>query len=106
MLLAQHGLPPIQLLLVTLAGVALAAGSANTINCYIDRDIDAVARRTSRRPQTGQGKLSVIKPAEALTFGIALGAVAAALLGLLVNWLAAALADAAIAFFVLITRWG
>jgi protoheme IX farnesyltransferase len=48
MLLADRGLPPAPILLVTLAGGALAAGSANTINCYIDRDIDAVMRRTSR----------------------------------------------------------
>src|SRR6266480_1593461 len=46
MLLAAHGLPSVRLLVVTLVGGALAAGSANTINCYIDRDIDAVMRRT------------------------------------------------------------
>ena len=50
MLLAARGLPSVRLLVVTLVGGALAAGSANTINCYIDRDIDAVMRRTSRRP--------------------------------------------------------
>ena len=42
MLLAQRGVPSIRLVLVTLVGGTLAAGSANTINCYIDRDIDAV----------------------------------------------------------------
>ena len=50
MLLAQRGVPSIRLVLVTLVGGTLAAGSANTINCYIDRDIDALMRRTSRRP--------------------------------------------------------
>ena len=50
MLLAQRGVPPIRLVLVTLAGGTLAAGSANTINCYLDRDIDALMKRTSRRP--------------------------------------------------------
>ena len=50
MLLAQRGVPSIRLVLVTLVGGTLAAGSANTINCYIDRDIDAVMKRTSRRP--------------------------------------------------------
>ena len=60
MLLAQHGLPSLRLVLVTLAGGTLAAGSANTINCYIDRDIDAVMRRTSQRPLVvnhGQGTI-------------------------------------------------
>ena len=51
MLLAQHGAPPLRLVLVTLVGGTLAAGSANTINCYLDRDIDAVMKRTSRRPR-------------------------------------------------------
>ena len=46
MLLAQRGLPSLKLVLVTLIGGTLAAGSANTINCYIDRDIDAVMKRT------------------------------------------------------------
>ena len=50
MLLAQRGLPSLGLIGVTLLGGALAAGSANTLNCYIDRDIDAIMRRTSRRP--------------------------------------------------------
>jgi protoheme IX farnesyltransferase len=46
MLLAQRGLPPAWLMAATLAGGALAAGSANTLNCFIDRDIDALMRRT------------------------------------------------------------
>lgn len=106
MLLAQRGLPPIRVLVVTLVGGAFAAGSANTINCYIDRDIDAVMRRTSRRPLTGQGKLAVIKPAEALAFGIVLGAVSTVLLGTLVNWLSAGMADAAILFYVFVYTLG
>src|SRR5262244_4420946 len=99
MLLAQRGLPPVRILLVTLAGGALAAGSANTINCYLDRDIDAVMRRTSRRPLARPAPLAVIRPAEALAFGICLGVAATLLLGLLANWLAAALADLAILFY-------
>ncbi len=55
MLLAQRGLPSLQLVLVTLIGGTLAAGSANTINCYIDRDIDALMKRTSRRPLVVNG---------------------------------------------------
>ena len=106
MLLAQRGLPSIRVLVVTLVGGAFAAGSANTINCYIDRDIDAVMRRTSRRPLTGQGKLAVIRPAEALAFGVVLGVIATLLLGTLVNWLSAGMADAAILFYVFVYTLG
>ena len=106
MLLADRGLPSAQILLVTLAGGALAAGSANTINCYIDRDIDAVMRRTSRRPLARPASLAVVKPLEALIFGIVLGAVATVLLGTMVNWLSATLADAAILFYVFVYTIG
>jgi protoheme IX farnesyltransferase len=100
MLLAQRGLPSLKLVLVTLIGGTFAAGSANTINCYIDRDIDALMKRTSRRPLVNQQ--GAVKPAEALAWGIALGAGATLLLGLEANWLAAALADAAIGFYVFV----
>jgi protoheme IX farnesyltransferase len=101
MMLAQRGVPPLRLILVTLAGGTLAAGGANTINCYLDRDIDAVMKRTSRRPLVVNGH-GTIKPWEALTWGIALGAGATLLLGLMANWLAASLADAAIVFYVFV----
>jgi heme o synthase len=100
MLLAQRGLPSLRLVLVTLVGGTLAAGSANTINCYIDRDIDAVMKRTSRRPLVNA--TGAVKPGEALAWGIALGAGATLLLGLMANWLAASLADAAILFYVFV----
>jgi protoheme IX farnesyltransferase len=100
MLLAQRGLPSLKLVLVTLIGGTLAAGSANTINCYLDRDIDALMKRTARRPLVN--KQGVITPAVALIWGIALGAGATAVLGLAANWLAAALADAAILFYVFV----
>ena len=103
MFLAQRGLPSLRLLAITLAGGAFAAGSANTINCYLDRDIDAVMRRTARRPLVKGG---VIRPGEALAFGIVLGALATVLLGAGVNWTAAALADAAILFYVLVYTLG
>ena len=107
MLLAQRGLPSFALIGVTLVGGALAAGSANTINCYIDRDIDAVMRRTSRRPLVAKGGgTASIKPAEALTFGIVLGIASTILLGLLANWLSAALADAALLFYVFVYTLG
>ncbi|HEV2375097.1 MAG TPA: heme o synthase [Streptosporangiaceae bacterium] len=102
MLLAEKGLPSVRVLLVTLAGGAFAAGSANTINCYVDRDIDAVMRRTSRRPLAKPVAAAVVKPVEALVFGIVLGLAATLLLGTLVNWLSAVLADAAILFYVFI----
>jgi protoheme IX farnesyltransferase len=101
MLLAQRGLPSLRLVAVTLVGGTLAAGSANTINCYIDRDIDAVMKRTSRRPLVVNGP-GTIRPGEALAWGIVLGAGATLLLGLMANWLAALLADAAIVFYIFI----
>jgi heme o synthase len=106
MLLAERGLPSVRILLVTLVGGALAAGSANTINCYIDRDIDAVMRRTARRPLARPAPLAMIKPSEALIFGIVLGAASTVLLGTLVNWLSAILADAAILFYVFVYTIG
>jgi protoheme IX farnesyltransferase len=101
MLLAQRGVPSIRLVLVTLIGGTLAAGSANTINCYIDRDIDALMKRTSRRPLVVNGQ-GTIRPWEALAWGIVLGAGATLLLGLMANWLSAALADTAILFYIFV----
>jgi protoheme IX farnesyltransferase len=106
MMLAARGLPAPGLLLITLAGGALAAGSANTFNCYLDRDIDAVMRRTSRRPLARPAPLAVIRPGEALGFGVVLGVAATVVLGLLVNWLSAVLADTAILFYVFVYTLG
>ena len=100
MLLAQRGVPSLRLVLVTLAGGTLAAGSANTINCFIDRDIDAVMKRTSRRPLVN--KQGAVRPGEALAWGVVLGAGATVLLGLMANWLSAVLADTAILFYVFV----
>ncbi len=72
MMLAARGLPSPGLVAVTLAGGALAAGSANALNCYLDRDIDALMRRTARRPLARPAPLAVIRPAEALAFGVGL----------------------------------
>ncbi len=107
MLLARQGLPSVWLMVVTLVGGALAAGSANTVNCVIDRDIDAVMRRTSRRPLVarGGGRAAVL-PWEAMTSAVVLAVGATLLLGLGANWLAAVLADAAIAFYVFIYTLG
>ena len=106
MMLAQRGLPSVRLLALTLLGGALAAASANTLNCYIDRDIDALMKRTSRRPLVAKGTRAAIKPGEALASGIVLGALSTVLLGLLVNWLSAALADGAILFYVFVYTLG
>jgi heme o synthase len=107
MLLADRGLPSVRLILVTLAGGALAAGSANTLNCYIDRDIDAVMKRTSRRPLVARGGgRAAVQPAEALASGVLLGVAATLLLGVLANWLSAVLADGAILFYVFVYTLG
>jgi protoheme IX farnesyltransferase len=106
MLLARRGLPGLGLIAVTLVGGSLAAASANTLNCYIDRDIDAVMKRTSRRPLVAAGKPAAVKPAEALASGILLGAASTLLLGLLANWLSAVLADGAILFYVFVYTIG
>jgi protoheme IX farnesyltransferase len=107
MLLADRGLPSAALIGLTLLGGSLAAASANTINCYIDRDIDAVMHRTSRRPLVAKGNHPAsVKPGEALASGILLGAASTLVLGLLVNWLSAALADGAILFYVFVYTLG
>jgi heme o synthase len=102
MMLAARGWPHWWTLLATLVGGTLAAGSANTINCVVDRDIDAVMTRTRRRPMVQHS----VSPAAALRFGILLGMAATLLLGLGVNWLSAVLADAAIAFYVFVYTLG
>ncbi len=115
MILADRGLPSARLILITLLGGALAAASANTLNCYIDRDIDAVMRRTRGRPLVAQTTAhggagtaagTAVKPGEALLSGILLGAAATLLLGLAANWLSAILADAAILFYVFVYTLG
>ncbi len=107
MFLAKRGVPSPLLMAVTLAGGALAAGCANTVNCVLDRDIDAAMRRTSRRPLVAGGPAgAAVRPAEAMTWAVLLGAAATLLLGLGVNWLAAGLADAAIAFYVFVYTLG
>jgi heme o synthase len=96
MLLADHGLPPAELVALTLAGGTLAGGSANALNCYLDRDIDAVMRRTRGRPI----HRDAVSPRNALIFGVILGVAAAAVFCIATNVLAAVLAVSAIAFYV------
>jgi protoheme IX farnesyltransferase len=98
MMLAAHGVPSLGLAAATLVGGSLAAGSANALNCYLDRDIDAVMHRTAARPLNR----SLISPRRAMIFGLALGALSIGLLWLTTDALAAWLAAAAIAFYVLV----
>jgi len=103
MFLAQRGrangtMPEPWLIVATLIGGAAAAASAHALNCVVDADIDAVMKRTARRP-LAQGQVSA---RHALIFGLVLGAFSAVWLGLTTNWLAAGLSVAAIAFYVLI----
>ena len=98
MILAQGGIPNLWLVLWTLIGGALSAGSAGAFNCYIDRDMDRVMKRTSKRPLvTGE-----LTDREALAFAWVIGATSIVVLGLLVNWLAAVLSLVAILFYVLV----
>ena len=97
MILAAGGLPPLTTVLATMIGGSLAAGSANALNCYLDRDIDAVMRRTVSRPLARHA----VSPRAALVFGIALGAVSIAIM-LSTGWLPAVLTAVAILFYVLV----
>jgi protoheme IX farnesyltransferase len=102
MAIAKQGLPPLSLLIPTLLGGALAAGSANCINCYIDRDIDQIMGRTQRR-SLPSGR---VEPRQALVFGIVLGVVSFVILFALVNLLSAVLATSAILFYVFVYTLG
>ena len=102
MVVALGGAPPLGVTLATLLGGALAAGSANAINCYLDRDIDAVMSRTQGRPLPA-GR---VDPQRALVFGVALGAASFVVLMFGANLLSALLALAAILFYVVVyTLW-
>jgi protoheme IX farnesyltransferase len=98
MFLAAQGVPPLWPVVATLIGGTLAAGSANTLNCVIDRDIDEAMRRTRRRPLP----MHLVGPTGALIFGLTLGVAATVWLGTTVNWLSAWLAAAANVFYVLV----
>jgi protoheme IX farnesyltransferase len=104
MVLATREVPGIQLghwawlTVWTLVGGTLAAGSANAINCYLDRDIDELMVRTRRRPLPAHE----VDPERAVVFGLVLGAVAFGVLAFFVNLLAAFLALLAIAFYVVV----
>ena len=102
MVVAAEGLPPARLVVATLVGGALAAAGANVVNMYVDRDIDAIMRRTRGRPLvTGE-----IEPGQALVFAVVLEALAFVELWALVNPLSAILALSATLFYVFVyTLW-
>jgi protoheme IX farnesyltransferase len=102
MFLAEGGFPPLYLVLAVIAGGAMAAGGANTINCWIERDRDQLMGRTHGRPlPSGE-----IDPARALVFGIVLNVLAFVLLASVVNLLSAVLTLSATLFYVFVyTIW-
>jgi protoheme IX farnesyltransferase len=102
MVVAARGVPDPWLMLATLIGGTLAAASANTMNCWLDRDIDGLMARTSGRPLVRH----VVEPRHALVFGLVLGLASFVWLAVLVNLLSAALALAANAFYVLVYTMG
>ena len=102
MFLAASGTPRFGLVIATLIGGTAAAGGANAINQYLDRDIDEVMRRTRHRPLPERA----MAPTSALAFGIGLSVVAFCFLVVTVNLLAASLALSAGAFYVFVyTLW-
>jgi heme o synthase len=102
MILADGEFPRVGLVVAVLIGGALAAGGANTINCWIERERDQVMRRTRGRPLPAGD----IDPRGALVFGLVLEAGAFALLWASANLLAASLALAATLFYVFVyTIW-
>jgi protoheme IX farnesyltransferase len=96
--LAYKGMPSLMVTAVVVIGGALAAGSANALNCYIDRDIDQLMKRTRSRPLVSH----TVSPRAALIFGVVIGVISVALFALTTNLLAAALTLGAILYYVLV----
>jgi protoheme IX farnesyltransferase len=102
MVLAARAWPGTWLVLATLVGGTFSAAGANTLNCYLDRDIDELMRRTSRRPLPSH----LVSPRAALVFGTVLGGAGFVWLAVLVNVLAASVSTMALLFYVFVyTRW-
>ncbi|MEQ1785524.1 MAG: heme o synthase [Acidimicrobiales bacterium] len=102
MIVAERGLPSLWLIFCTVLGGTLAAGGANAINMYVDRDIDALMERTKQRPLV----TGAVTPRAALVFAIGLEIVAFLFLWATVNLLSAVLAVAACLFYVFVyTLW-
>ncbi|MEO7573985.1 MAG: heme o synthase [Acidimicrobiales bacterium] len=102
MIVAERGLPPVWLMVCTVLGGTFAAGGANAINMYVDRDIDRLMERTKKRPLV----TGAMTPRAALTFAVGLEAFAFAFLWVTVNLLSAVLAVSACLFYVFVyTLW-
>ncbi len=102
MVVADRGLPHVGLIVATVLGGTMAAGGANAINMYVDRDIDKVMHRTRNRPLV----TGIIKARNALIFAIGLEIVAFLFLWATVNLLSAVLAVSATLFYVFVyTLW-
>lgn len=102
MIVADRGMPSLWLIVATVIGGALAAGGANAVNMYVDRDIDAVMERTKGRPLV----TGAMTPRAALTFAVVIEAIAFAWLWVVVNPLSAVLGLSACLFYVFIyTLW-
>jgi protoheme IX farnesyltransferase len=100
--MAAGGWPPIGFVVLTMLGIALAASSANTLNAYIERDLDALMERTRGRPLPA-GRIA---PRAALGFGLALGVGSTVLLYALAGLPAAGVGVASILFYVFVyTIW-
>ncbi|MEH3088639.1 MAG: heme o synthase [Microbacterium arborescens] len=98
MILAAGGLPNLWLVLATVIGGAMSAGSAAAFNMYLDRDIDAHMKRTENRPiVTGE-----VSPRAALVFSWTLAVLSTVWLAVTTNWVAASLSAFAIFFYVVI----
>ena len=98
MVVAEEGLPSLWLIIATLFGGTLAAGCANAINMFIDRDIDKLMERTKGRPLV----TGVLSPRSALIFAISIEILAFIWLWAFVNLLSAFLAVAACLFYVFV----
>ncbi len=102
MVVADRGLPSLWLMVATVVGGTLAAGGANAINMYVDRDIDRVMQRTQNRPLV----TGVIEPRNALVFAVSIEVLAFVWLWGFVNLLSAVLAVSACLFYVFVyTLW-
>jgi protoheme IX farnesyltransferase len=100
--LAADGWPEPLFAAGTLLGIALAAAAANTFNCYIERDLDALMERTRGRPLPS----AMLSGRSALCFGLVLAAVSTALLYVAGGDVAAGLGVASILFYVFVyTVW-
>ena len=100
--MSAGGWPSAGFTVVTLLGIALAAASANTLNAYLERDLDARMERTRSRPVPA----GLIEPSAALRFGLVLGVVSTAVLYAVGGIPTAGLGVASILFYVFVyTLW-